>query len=274
MKKQFKGIPSFILSIGLGILVSLPVFLCFTYAFMDNTEFTMYPPHIFPSSFLNFSNIRNILCESRVPRYMANSFYIAFVATLVRLVISALAAYAFAFMRFRGKNFFFFYILGTMMVPSESVLIANYITVNNLGLINTYFGVMVAFFVSASNMFMMRQSFLVLPTSLRESAFLDGCNDFRFFTYICVPLSLPIFSSIGISSFISIWNSYLWPLLIMNDAHKRTVQIGIKLLQAEESADMGVLYAGVLFSLIPTAILYVFTQRTIVHGITSGAIKG
>ena len=208
MKKRAVEITSFIASISLGLLVALPVFLCFTYAFMDNTEFTLYPPHILPASFLNFSNIHSIVYESRVLRYMGNSFYIALVSTFVRLVISALAAYAFAFMRFRGRNFFFFYILGTMMVPSEAVLIANYITVNNLGLLNTYLGVMVAFFVSASNMFMMRQNFMVLPTSLRESAFLDGCNDFRFFTYICIPLSLPIFSSIGISSFISVCNAY------------------------------------------------------------------
>lgn len=274
MNKKAKQYTHFVLAMIVGIIVALPIFLCFSYSFMKNTEFSLFPPHIFPDSFLNTANIRNILTNSRVPRYMGNSLYIALIVTIIRLIIASLAAYAFAFMKFKGKNFLFFYILGTMMIPGEALLIANYITINKLGLINTYLGVMAVFFVSASNMFMLRQNFMVMSTSLREASFLDGCGDIRFFTSICIPLSLPILSSLGISSFIAVWNAYLWPLLVMNDPQKRTVQVGIKLLMSEESNDMGVIFAGVCISLLPTTILYVFTQRTIVHGIASGAVKG
>ena len=257
-----------------GLVIIFPIIAGLLFAFRDASEFDLYPPILIPSNILNLTNFVEIITISRVPRYMLNSLWIASVVTVVRLILAAFAAYAFAFMNFKGKNFFFFYILGTMMVPAESVLLANYLTINKLGLINTYLGVMVVFFVSANNMFMLRQNFKVISTSLREAAFLDGCGDMRFFTNICVPLSLPILTSLGISSFISVWNAYLWPLLVVNDSAKRTVQVGIKLLQSEESTNRGVLFAGVYLSLVPTALLFVFTQRSIVQGIASGAVKG
>lgn len=205
---------------------------------------------------------------------MLNSLFIAVTVTLVRLILSSLSAYAFAFMNFKGKNFLFFYVIGTMMIPAEALLISNYLTINSLGLIDTYMGVMAVYFVSATQVFMLRQNFKTVSLSLREAAFLDGCTDLKFYLRICVPISVPVFTSLGISSFIHVWNAYLWPLLVTNNDQMRTVQVGISLLSNPDSPVKGPVFAAVALSLLPAVVIFAISQRSIVQGISAGAVKG
>ncbi len=272
--KKFKYYFSSILSILLGLIIAFPLIYAIFAGFKDNVNFDSYPPKILPESFLNLDNFVHVLTDTLIVRYMINSFIIAIVATAVRLILSTLASYAFAFFKFRFKNFLFFAIVGTMMIPSEALLISNYLTVSKFGLLDTYLGVVCVYFVSATQVFMFRQNFLTISGSLREAAFIDGCNDLQFYSNICIPVSKPVITALGLSSFISVWNTYLWPLLVTNKEHMRTVQVGITMLSSSDSAAKGHIFAAVGVILIPMIILFGISQRNIVHGISSGSVKG
>lgn len=262
-----------IISLILGLIIAFPVFYTFMAGFKSEATFDNYPPTIFPDTFAYLDNYKQVLFDSMVPRFMLNSLIIALAGVFIRLLFSTLAAYAFAFFEFPGKKFMFFFILGTMMIPPEALLITNFLTVTQLGLLDTYMGIMVVYFVSATQVFMFRQHFKTIASSLREAAYLDGCGELQFYFNICIPVSRPIITALGISSFINIWNTYLWPLLITNKPQMRTVQVGITMLTAEDP-NKGLLFAAIAIILLPTFLLFAFSQRNMVHGISSGAIKG
>lgn len=275
--RQYKKIQYYftsILSIILGLIIVLPLFYAICSGFKDNINFDSYPPRILPETFTNLSNFIYVVTKTLIPRYMFNSFIIALSATLVRLIFSTLAAYAFAFFNFKGKNVLFFIIVGTMMIPSEALLISNYLTVSKLGLLNTYAGIVCVYFVSASQVFMFRQSFKTISGALRDAAYIDGCGDILFYIKICVPVSKPVITALGLSSFINVWNTYLWPLLVTNIEEMRTVQVGITMLSNADSNAKGHIFAGIGIILIPMIVLFAISQRNMVRGISSGAVKG
>lgn len=272
--KKFKYYFSSILSALLGLIIAFPLLYAIFAGFKDNVNFDTYPPTILPQSFLHIENFIHVIKETLITRYMLNSFIIAITATLVRLILSTLASYAFAFFKFKGKNFLFFFIVGTMMIPAEALLISNYLTVTKLGLLDSYLGVVCVYFVSATQVFMFRQNFLTITGSLREAAFIDGCNDLQFYSQICIPVSKPVITSLAMSSFINVWNTYLWPLLVTNKEEMRTVQVGITMLSSSDSAAKGHIFAAIGIILIPMIILFGISQRNIVHGISSGSVKG
>jgi len=262
-----------VLSLIIGLVIAFPVFYAFMSGFKGASEMDSYPPTILPESFMNFANFRQVIFDSLVPRFMLNSLIIALVATIVRLLFSTLAAYSLAFFKFRGQKFMFFFILGTMMIPPEALLISNFLTVSKFGLVNSYMGVMIVYFVSATQVFMFRQNFRTISTSLREASFIDGCTDLMFYLKICIPVSKPVITALGIASFVNVWNAYMWPLLVTNKPKMRTVQVGITML-ASDDPNKGILFAGIAIILVPSILIFAFYQRNLVHGISSGAVKG
>ena len=140
--------------------------------------------------------------------------------------------------------------------------------------INTYMGMMIVFFVSANNIFMMRQYYLTFSKDLKEASEVDGCGNIRFFCTILLPLSTPIITTIFISSFISTWNTYLWPMLVTNDNLMRTVQVGVTMLNFPEGSTYGPVMAASMIVLLPTLAVFVIFRRQIVGGIMGGAVKG
>lgn len=261
-------------SLALGLAVAFPLIYAVLAGFKTESEFGAGLSGILPQSFANWDNFRKVLLDTMIVRFMLNSLLIALVVTIVRLLLSTLAAYAFSFFHFPGKSLLFFLILGTMMIPSEAVLIANFITVSKLHLLNTYSGIMIVYAVSATQVFMFRQYFRAISGTLREAAFIDGCGDLRFYSRICLPVSLPIITSLGLSSFVALWNTYLWPLLVTTTEEMRTVQVGITLLTAHEGSNDTLVFAGITIILIPSLLFFAFFQRNIVSGMFSGAVKG
>ncbi|GIO35796.1 ABC transporter permease [Paenibacillus antibioticophila] len=256
-----------------GLIVSFPVIYCVGVSLMSASDLSSYPPKLFPST-LYWENYKTVFTSTPILLFMWNSFLIALIGTIGRLITSSLAAYSFAFFDFKGKHFWFLIILGTMMIPGDMLIITNYITVANMKLINTYAGVMIVMIASATFMFMLRQHFKTMPRDFRDAAFVDGCGDLRFFLNILLPMSRSVLSSIFIASFIGLWNAYLWPLLVTNTEHMRTVQVGITMLQFEESMVYGPVMAGVTVILIPSVFIFLVFQRQLVQGITFSAIKG
>ena len=262
-----------VIAIILGIIIIFPLIYCFLSSFKTPSEFLN--PKLFPSSFLYLDNFKNALERGNLLRYTLNSFVIAFVGTAVRMVLSILAAYAFTFYDFKGKNFFFFLILGTMMIPGDVLLVTNYLTVSKMHLLNTYLGVMIVSFVSASQMFMLRQRFKTIPKDMREASSMDGFGDLWFIWKVLLPLSKPVVTTLFVQSFINLWNAYLWPLIVTaSSPEMRTVMVGITRLNSWEDENYQLVMAGVCISLIPSLILFIVMRRNMKKGGLDGSLVG
>ena len=245
-----------------GLIIIIPVLYCLSLSFMRVSEILSRPPKIFPGG-LYLGNYETALTKSMIPRFLLNSMIISLVCSIARVLTASLAGFGFAFLDFRGKNLLFYLVLGTMLIPGDVILTSNYFTISQLGLVNTYLGIMLLYFVSANNIFMMRQHFLTVSKTLREAA------------QILLPISSPVLVTVFISSFISTWNMYLWPLIVANSSNEmRTVQVGLKTLNFAEEASYGGTMAGAMIILIPTLLVFLIFQRRIVGGMSTGSVKG
>lgn len=257
-----------------GIIMVFPLIYAFLTSFMPGEEMTTYPPKLFPKDFTNLVNYSEVVARFPVARYMLNSLIISVVASLVRIVTSLTAAFSFSFFEYRGKKLLFFLALATMMIPADTTIIVNYCTITKLRLVDSYLGLMIIYFFSANFMFIMRQHMLSLPKELRESAYIDGASNIRFFLSIVVPCSKGIIVSVFISSFVSLWNAYFWPLVVTNSDTMRTVQLGLQRLNTEFDTAYGSAMAGTCIVIVPSIIVFTIFQKQIVRGITSGSVKG
>lgn len=272
-KEQIEEIVVSLVAIALGLVIIFPLIYCFLSSFKTPSEFL--DPKLLPSSFLNLDNYKAALERGNLLRYILNSFVIAFLGSAIRLIFSILAAYVFAFYDFKGKNVVFFMILGTMMIPSDVLLATNYLTVSRLHLLNTYMGVMVVSFVSASATFMLRQRFKTIPRDMREAASMDGYGDIWFILRVLLPITRPVVTTLFVQSFISLWNSYLWPLIATaSSPEMRTVMVGITRLNSWEDENYQLVMAGVVISLIPSIILFLVMRRFLRKGGLEGSLVG
>ena len=163
-----------------------------------------------------------------------------------------------------------------MIIPADVLVVQNYFTTAELGLINTYLGMMVVFFISGINIFVMRQNFLSYSISLKEAAQVDGCTNFKFYRKILMPSNIPVITTVFISSFVGTWNTYLWPLLVTNTDAMRTAQVAVTMLNNNEGSNYGVgaVMAAAVVILVPSVAVFLLFQRKIVGGVMAGAVKG
>ena len=257
----------------LGLTIAFPIIYAFFISFMEPSQVLRGGVNIFPEKW-TLENYYTALHSAPLMRFMINSLIVSLASSTVRVLISALAAFAFAFLRFRFKNFWFMAILATMMIPADIVLVANYQTVSRLDLINTYLGMMIVFFVSAMNIFQFRQSFLTFSTSLKEASHIDGCSNFMFFWKILLPTNVSTVMTVFITAFVGSWNTYLWPLMVTNQTEMRTVQVGITMLNFSEGTVYGPIMAASMIVLLPTLVLFLVFQKKLVTGMMAGGVKG
>lgn len=252
--------------------VLFPVYYVFAGTFMQPRELATFPPQLVPTGF-HLDNIQRVLDAVPLVRMYGNSLLMAGIITPAQLITSALAAYAFVFLRFRFSAIVFALFLSTLMVPSESTIIPNYLTLSDWGLHNTFAGLVLPFLAYAFGTFLLRQSFKQFPTELRDAARVDGMGHLRFIRTVLLPLSKPTLSAVGVYVFITSWNMYFWPLIMTRTTEMQTLQIGLNSLRNAESANPGLWLAGAALSVLPTLALVLFGQRFIVRGLTAGAVK-
>ncbi len=161
-----------------------------------------------------------------------------------------------------------------MMIPAETTIISNFLTVSSLGWTDHLYVLIIPFLTTAMGIFSIRQFYLTIPKELLEAAKIDGCNHFKFLINILIPISKPAIASLSIYTFIGTWNQYLWPLLTINNGNNRTVQIGISMLQFAEGSNYGVVLAGAILVLIPSILVFMIGQKSLVAGMTAGSVKG
>jgi len=272
-KKVVKNVLFQIFAVIVGIVIISPIIYAFFISIMPSNQILSNPPKLIPRS-VTLDHYKSAISATTLGRYMLNSLVLAGVSSIVRIITASMAAYAFAFYEFKGKNFIFAIVMGTVMIPGDVVLVTNYQTVSRLGLVNTYLGMMVVFLVSAMNIFIMRQNFLTFSKEIKEASEVDGCGNFRFFATILLPLNKPVITTVFISAFMGTWNTYLWPMMVTNQNELRTIQVGVTMLNFPEGTVYGPIMAASILALLPIAVIFVIFRRQIVGGLMGGAVKG
>lgn len=264
----------YLLLILMAVVVVFPLYQAVITSLQTDADVSNYPPKILPTAF-EIQNFGDALAMAPIPRYLLNSIIQSSMVMVSHLVMASLAGYAFAFIDFKYKNFFFLVFLSTMMIPWEATIIPNYLTiVNDLRLKDTYLGLTLPYLATAFGTFLVRQFFMSIPKDLHDAAVIDGCGRLRFLVMIAVPLARPALGTLAVFSFLQTYNQYLWPLLVTNAKEMRTVQIGLALLQDQERFMWNVVMAGIVTILIPTFILFIACNRQLIRGLTAGAVKG
>jgi sn-glycerol 3-phosphate transport system permease protein len=258
---------------AVAVIVLFPVLFALSTSLKSSPEVNRYPPTLWPHA-LDAGNYAAAMQQAPLPRFLLNSLVQAGAITLGQLATATLAAFAFSFIPFPGRQALFFVFLSTLMIPGEVTLIPNYLTVRSLGWLDTYAGLVAPYLATAFGTFLLRQFFLTIPRELEDAARIDGASRRRFLWTIVVPLARPALATLGIYAFLSAWNQYLWPLLVVNSTEMRTVQIGLALLQSQEIVSWGLVMAGVVIIILPTVLLFLAGYRYVVRGLTAGAVKG
>ncbi len=278
--------------IVIGLIVATPIIIAIFTSFKSLQDISANPHTLLPREW-TWENYITAWNATPFGRYLLNSFIQSGVIVICQVIFSILAAFAFSFLQFKGRDLMFYLILGSLMVPFQLTFIPNFVLVselpknclllfsqatdlcNSLGA-NTYFGLTVPFLASAFGVFLLRQFFLSLPRDLHDSAQIDGASNFRFLWQIVVPLSGGSISAFAIFSFLGAWSQYLWPLIITNETEMRTVQIGIRFFLAnqERGTNWGALMAGAVIVLLPTLLIFLIANRQLVKGIAMTGLKG
>lgn len=217
------------------------------------------------------SNYKELLFNNSsdpIVKWFMNSMIISVSNTVLILVITSLAGYGYTRMKFKGRDFIFTFLLGTMMFPAIVNLIPQYEEMNMLGWVNTFWAVIFPGAANVFNVFLVRQFALGIPRALDESAKMDGANEFQIFYHIILPLLKPVMTVVALFSFTTSWNDFLWPSVIITDINKMPITPALQLLQGQYQTYPGIGTAGALIALIPTAILYFFAQRYFMQSMT------
>ncbi len=260
-----------VLVAGMAVVV-LPFVWMLTSAFQTMQQLQSFPPQWIPRPLVldNF-----VAAWQAIPlgRFYLNSAVVSVTVVAFQFVIAALAAYLFARLEFPGRDVIFMLFLGTMMLPSQVILIPRFLIVKALGWIDTYPALIVPFLASPFATFLLRQSFLSLPRDLEDAARMDGCSRLQILFQIVLPLCKPAIAAMSIFTFMDQWNQFLWPLVVMQTEERYTLQVGLAMLRSELSTDWPTLMAASVLAVVPMILVYFFAQRQFIEGITMTGLQ-
>lgn len=231
------------------------------------------PPHLWPQT-PSLRNYRYAFEVVPLMRYFANTAFLTIVNTVVSVFFALCCGYAFAKGKFVGKNFWFMFILAVMMIPFESIMVPLFLQYQRMGLLNTYWPLVLGSFAYPFGMFLARQNIAALPDALREATFIDGASEWRTFFSIIIPLSGPVIATLCIMQVMGNWNSFLWPLIVIQDNKKFVISVGVAMFNAQKGVQyFGPRMAVATLSALPLVIMFLFLQKYIVASVAMSGIK-
>lgn len=264
----------YVVLVVVGVIMVGPLYWLFTSALKSNGDIYTFPPTWIPTSF-QWSNFTDAWTSAPFGNFYVNSIIVTVCGTSLKVVNAVLTAYAFVFLRFPFKRVLFLFVLGALMVPGHVTLLPNYLTVSDLGWINTYQGIIIPGAGSAFGAFLLRQHMLTLPDEIIDAAKIDGANHLRILLQVVLPLSRPMLVTVTIVSLVTEWNDYIWPLIVTNTDTMRTLPVGLLMLKDQEGyTNWGAVMAATVFVVLPVLVVFFLAQRQIVAGLTQGAVKG
>ena len=262
----------YVILIVFAIIFLFPFIWMVLSTFKTQNELMAFPPRLLPKSF-SFSNYKEIFDTVPFGKFYINSLIVTTCAVFLQLLTSSMAGFAFAKYDFRGKNGIFKTLVSAMMIPFPVTIIPLYIMVYSLGLVDTYAAMIVSGCVSIFGTFLMRQFIMGIPNDLLEAARIDGCGEWMIYTKIILPNIKPVLSALGIFGFMSSWNAFLWPLLVVNDNRHRTVQLGVQFFSQQYGDLVHLKITAAAMAVIPIVIIYLILQKQFIQGITMTGMK-
>lgn len=260
-------------------LIAVAIVMLFPFVWMVSTSLTsdaqlfVTPPQLIPSPFVP-GNYARVADAFPLGAFLRNSLIVAAISTTLQVATSAMAAYAFARLQFRGRDALFLVYLATLMVPLQVIVVPLFIEMRFLNFVNSYPGLILPSIASAFGTFLLRQAFLTLPRELEEAAFIDGASHWTVFRRIVLPLSGPALATFGIFAFMASWNSFLWPLIVTSSQDLMTLPVGLSNLHGRYATAWNLVMAGSTISVIPIVLVYLVAQRYVVRGVALSGLKG
>lgn len=263
--------------VGHVVLIAGAVVVLMPFAWMITTSLKSpgkvhLPPYLWPGQF-DTSNYGKALRTGNFARYYFNSTVVTGAIVAGQVVLASMAGYAFARLRFPGRNLLFGVVMATMMVPVYVTIVPRYLTVSSFGWLDSYAGLIVPQLVTPFGIFLTRQYYLSMSRSYEEAAMVDGAGRIRVWWSIAMPMSAPIMAVLGIFGFLFAWNDFLWPLVVVTDDEMRTVQLGLAMFSGRYGTQWTLLAAGSLVATLPALLAFLAGQRWLIRGITLGDLK-
>jgi multiple sugar transport system permease protein len=261
-----------ILILGLLVVVGPFIWMALS-SFKPEAEIRAAPPTWWPHTW-TLTNYRDLFSRLDFPRYFTNSVIVAALVTAGNLMFCSLLGYALAKLDFPGRKALFRTVLAMLMVPGMVLFVPQFVLVSNLGLANSYAGLVLPFLAGPFGVFLMRQFLLSIPDDLLEAARVDGAGEWRIFWRIVLPLCRPALATLGILTFLSSWNNFLWPLVVATTADKYTLPVALALFSVGQNrTDYGLLLAGAVVVVLPVLIVFLLLQRHFMRGIATTGLK-
>ena len=263
----------FIIMCFVALFMLVPFFWSFSTSVKTAGEVFEYPPKWIPQS-IHWENYSQVWEIAPFGQYLLNSTVVSVMVTILTLLTASLAAYAFARLEFRGRDFIFMLYLGTMMIPSQVTMIPNFIFIKLLGWTDTYTGLILPNVFTALGVFLLRQFFMTIPKEYEDAAKIDGASRFHIYLHVILPLSIPALSTLAVFTFVFQWNNLMWPLIVVNKDIMKTLTLGLATFQGMYSTNWSLLMAAAVMGIIPSFAIFVLGQKYLIKGITLSGIKG
>lgn len=271
-----KSALSLLLHLALGLLALatiLPLVWMVSASFMPPGEATTDPPPFFPSR-LTLENYTALFTRLNLGRHLLNSIGVAVGGTLLSLLFNSMAGYAFAKLRFGGRDRIFAILIGALAIPGQVGMLPLFLLMRQLGLVNTYLGVLIPSLASILGIFLVRQFAMSIPDELLDAARVDGAGELRIFASVVLPLMRPVLATLAIITFMNTWNDFLWPLIVLTDDAKQTLPVALARLVGEHALDTELMMAGAVLTVLPVLLVFLALQRSYIEGILMGSVKG
>src|SRR5688572_16565074 len=249
-----------------AILAMGPLLWMVSASFMVAGEANTSPPPLLPAD-PTLEHYRTLFTSYNLGRYFLNSLIIALGGTVLAVLITGMAGYAFAKLRFRGRDPLFRALLAGMVIPGQVAMLPMFIMLREMGLINTLFGAMIPVLAPIYGIFLVRQYALSIPDDLLDAARLDGASEFRIFRSV-------VLATLGVFTFLSAWNDFMWPLIVLSDDSRYTLPVALANLAGEHVQDVELMMGGAVVTVLPVFLAFLFLQRYYIQGIMAGSVKG
>ena len=259
--------------IGAAIVALFPLLWMLSVSFMRPGEASALPPPLLPVH-ATLYNYQELFVRAGMGRYLLNSLLVSTAITVISLAFNLMAGYAFAKLRFAGRDRLFQALIGTLVIPAQVAMLPLFLLLKYVGLVNSYAGVIVPALSTAFGIFLVRQYARGIPDDLMEAARIDGASEVRIFVQIVLPLLKPIMVTLAIFTFLAAWNDFMWPLIVLTGQEHYTLPIGLASLAREHSQDSELMMAGSVITVVPVLVLFLTMQRYYLEGLLLGSVKG
>jgi multiple sugar transport system permease protein len=274
MKRRL--LPSLVVN-GLLVMVAIislaPLLWMLSVSFMQTGEAGHFPPPLLPSQ-ATFANYQELFLRAGMGRFLFNSFLISTCVMLLSVLFNTLAGYAFAKLRFKGRDRTFRALLAALVIPAQVAMMPLFLLLKQMGLVNTYMGAIVPGMAAIFGIFLVRQYARTIPDELLEAARIDGAGEWRIFFQIVLPALKPILVTLAIFSFLGAWNDFMWPLIVLSDDRLQTLPVALASLSREHVMDYELMMAGSVVTILPVLLLFLVLQRYYIQGLLLGSVKG